>query len=323
MQHTPTALIVAGPTCSGKSALAFSLAQIFDGLIINADSMQVYQDLRVLTARPSEAEMQLVPHRLYGVLDAAENGSVAWWRRHALNELDAAFHLSKLPILCGGTGMYLRALTEGLAEVPDPGPEARAEARQKLAIEGPAALHTALQAIDPNAISRIAPADGQRLARVWEVWRGTGKTLSWWRQTARLPAASCRFIAIRLDPERDDLRQAIAKRFDDMLNSGAVEEVVTLRARKLAPSLPAMRAHGVPELVAYLNGDLTLDAAHDRAVTATGQYTRRQATWFRHHKLATEPLTYNLSQRFANETQFSERSLEDLEIFIRARLTRN
>ncbi|UYH50994.1 tRNA (adenosine(37)-N6)-dimethylallyltransferase MiaA [Candidatus Kirkpatrickella diaphorinae] len=322
MQHTPTALIVAGPTCSGKSALAFSLAQLFDGVIINADSMQVYRDLRILTARPSEAEMQAVPHRLYGILDAAENGSVAWWRRHALDEMDAALALGKLPIFCGGTGMYLRALIEGLVEVPDPGPEARAEAREKLAAEGPESLYAALQAIDPDAVSRIAPSDGQRLARVWEVWRGTGETLSWWRRESHLPAASCRFIALRLDPPRDALRAAIAARFDVMLDHGAIEEVTALRARNLPPSLPAMRAHGVPELIAFLDGKMTLAMARERATLATGQYTRRQATWFRHHELASAAQTYNLSQRFDQSAQFSERTLEDLEIFIRARLTR-
>ncbi|XAO71095.1 MAG: tRNA (adenosine(37)-N6)-dimethylallyltransferase MiaA [Acetobacteraceae bacterium] len=322
MQHTPTALIVTGPTCSGKSALAFSLAQLFDGVIINADSMQVYRDLRILTARPSEAEMQAVPHRLYGVLDAAENGSVAWWRRHALDEMEAALGSGRLPIFCGGTGMYLRALIEGLAEVPDPGPEVRAEVRDKLAAEGPESLYTMLQTIDPDAVSRIAPADGQRLARVWEVWRGTGKTLSWWRRESPLPAASGSFIALRLDPPRDALRAAIAARFDAMLDHGAIEEVTALRARNLPPSLPAMRAHGVPELIAFLDGNMTLVMARERATLATGQYTRRQATWFRHHELASAAHTYNLSQRFEQYTQFSERTLEGLEIFIRARLTR-
>ena len=166
------ALIVAGPTCSGKSALALTLGEHLNGTVINADSMQVYRELRILTARPSPEDEARLPHRLYGISPAAEARSVAWWRLQALAALEEAWSTGRLPILCGGTGMYLRALTNGLAEVPDPGPQAREEARS-LAVD-PAALHARLLEIDPDTAHGLRPTDPQRLARAWEVWRGTG-----------------------------------------------------------------------------------------------------------------------------------------------------
>ncbi|MGH7153060.1 MAG: tRNA (adenosine(37)-N6)-dimethylallyltransferase, partial [Acetobacteraceae bacterium] len=167
-------LIVAGPTASGKSALALALAQQFGGTVINADSMQVYRELRVLTARPTPAEEVLVSHRLYGVRPAAESGSVAWWRQAALAEIQHCREVGQVPILCGGTGLYLASLTQGLAHIPEPGPEARAEARTLLGELGPAGLHARLTAVDPATAARLRPSDSQRLARAWEVWRGTG-----------------------------------------------------------------------------------------------------------------------------------------------------
>jgi tRNA dimethylallyltransferase len=307
----PPALIVAGPTASGKSALALAIAERVRGTIINTDSMQVYQELRVLTARPTEAEEARTPHRLYGIRPAAEAGSVAWWREQALTEMTRAHAAGRLPILTGGSGMYYAALTNGLADIPDPGPDARTEARRLLAEQGPAALHASLAQVDPATAARLQPEDSQRIARAWEVWIGTGRGLSDW-QNQRGDPAPWRFAAIVLDPPRDALRGAIAGRFDAMLGQGAIEEVRHLLALRLDPSLPAMRAHGVPELSAHLRGALSLDEACRRTQLVTGQYTKRQATWFRHHALADQTRTIKINARFSDFSQFSERECREL-----------
>jgi tRNA dimethylallyltransferase len=312
------ALLVAGPTASGKSALALAIAQRIGGTIINADSMQVYRELRVLTARPSPEDEALVPHALYGVRPAAEAGNAAWWRAAALKAMDAARTAGHMPILTGGTGMYFAALTQGLADIPDPGVEARTEARRLLAEMGPEALHAGLAKIDPATAARIRPNDSQRVARAWEVWRGTGMGLAAW-QNRTLPPAPWRFFAVRLDPPREALRQAIATRFAAMLRAGAIEEVRALLALNLDPALPAMRAHGVPELSAFLRGTLSLEAAGRRTELITGQYTRRQATWFRHHDLAGAGASEIIAPRFAYDTQLSERLLERIFAFIQSR----
>jgi tRNA dimethylallyltransferase len=311
----PHALIVAGPTASGKSALALDIAERLRGTIINTDSMQVYRELRVLTARPTKEEEARVPHRLYGIRPAAEAGSVAWWREQALAAMDEANATGRLPILTGGSGMYFAALTGGLADIPDPGPEARAEARRLLAEKGPAALHASLADVDPATAVRLNPEDSQRIARAWEVWRGTGLGLAAW-QSHRSAPAPWRFTAILLDPPRESLRAAIATRFTAMLRDGALDEVRALLALNLDHSLPAMRAHGVPELSAYLRGTISLEEAGRRTELVTGQYTKRQATWFRHHSLASQTRTYTINARFSSMAQFSERERDDLFTFI-------
>ncbi len=277
--------------------------------------MQVYQELRVLTARPTEAEEGQVPHRLYGVRPAAEAGSVAWWRAEALAQMAAAREAGRLPILTGGTGMYFASLTDGLSDIPDAGPDARAEARRLLAEQGPAALHASLVHVDPATAARLRPGDSQRVARAWEVWRGTGQGLVAW-QAHRTPPAPWDFAAILLDPPRDALRAAIAGRFDAMMGAGAIEEVRALLALDLDPSLPAMRAHGVPELSGYLSGLLLLEDARRRTELVTGQYTKRQATWFRHHALALQSRVWTINSRFTDIAQFSDRERSDLFAFI-------
>ena len=312
----PGALIVAGPTCSGKSALALELAERLGGAVINADSMQVYRELHVLTARPSPADEARAPHALYGVRPAAEPGSAAWWRGAALDAMAEAAAAGRLPILCGGTGMYLAALTEGIADIPDPGADARTEARALLADEGPAALHVRLAAADPDTAATLRPSDGQRLARAWEVWRGTGQGLAAWRRAA--PAlAPWVFRMILLDPPRPALRAAIAARFDAMMEAGALEEVQALLALGLDPALPGMRAHGVPELTAYLSGTITLREAARLAELATSQYTKRQATWFRGRSPVAPSLTHTIHARFEGSTQFSERECHGLMLFVK------
>ena len=304
MPH-PKALLVAGPTASGKSALALALAARFDGTIVNVDSMQVYAELRVLTARPSLEEEAQVPHVLYGIRPARNPGSVAWWRAEALKAMDEARTDKRIPILTGGSGLYFAALTQGLAEIPDPGPEARAEARALLEKLGPEELHAGLTKVDPATAARLNPQDSQRIARAWEVWRGTGIGLAAW-QNRRGEPAPWDFAAILLDPPRGSLRAAIAMRFEQMVEQGAIAEVEALLTQNLDPVLPAMRAHGVPEISAYLRGETTLEHAARRTELITGQYTKRQATWFRHHRLADSPHMHTIPARFTSETQFSE-----------------
>ena len=313
MTQRPLALLVAGPTASGKSALALALAQRFGGTVINADSMQLYRELRVLTARPSPAEEAAVPHRLYGVRPAAEPASVAWWREAALAEMAA----SPLPILCGGTGLYFLSLTEGLSALPPVPAAARVQARAELAEHGPAAIHARL---DAETAAGLRPGDSQRIARAYEVLLGTGRGLAaWQREGAHTGPAPWRFAAIRLDPPREVLRAAIAARFDAMLDGGAMEEVRGLAALGLDPALPAMRAHGVPELMAHIQGGMTLEAARERAVLHTGQYTKRQATWFRHHPLADPTDTHIIHARVEGLAQFQESRQAEIFAFVESR----
>ena len=299
------ALLIAGPTASGKSALALALAARFDGVIVNVDSMQVYAELRVLTARPTPEEVAQIPHVLYGIRQAKEPGSVAWWRAEALKAMDEARAAGKIPILTGGSGMYFAALTQGLAEIPDPGADAKAEARALLAKLGPEELHAGLTKVDPATAARLKPQDSQRIARAWEVWRGTGIGLAAW-QNRRGEPAPWDFSAVLLDPPRDTLRQAIATRFQSMVDQGAIAEVEALLTQNLDPALPAMRAHGVPEISAYLRGETTLEYAGRRTELITGQYTKRQATWFRHHRLADSLHMHTIPARFTPGAQFME-----------------
>jgi tRNA dimethylallyltransferase len=315
------AIVVAGPTCSGKSALALALAERLGGVVINADAMQVYRELRVLTARPSPADEARAPHALYGVRPAAENSTAAWWREAAIAAMQEATQQGRLPILCGGTGLYLASLTQRLAAIPDPGEAARAEARLLLETLGPHGLHAKLADVDPQTARRLRPSDSQRLARAWEVLVGTGQGLAAWHDLPPEPVAdfpwSLRVILI--DPPRPALREAIAHRFEAMLADGAIEEVRALLAQNLPTSLPAMRAHGVPELSAYLRGEMSLAAAAERVRLVTGQYTKRQATWFRHRHIAAQDTTHRFLARFEGSTQFLERNMPEIVNFIRAR----
>ncbi|NKC33063.1 tRNA (adenosine(37)-N6)-dimethylallyltransferase MiaA [Falsiroseomonas selenitidurans] len=316
----PPAILVAGPTASGKSALALALAERLGGAVINADSMQVYAGLRVLTARPTPEEEARVPHLLYGLRPPAAAGTVAWWRGAALAAMEAVRAAGRVPILCGGTGLYFLSLTQGLSAIPPVPEAARAEARRLLAEEGPAALHRRLAVLDPETAASLRPSDSQRIARAWEVVSGTGRGLRAWQAEAGTGPAPWRFAALLLDPPRDALRSAIVTRWHAMLAAGALEEVRALAAQRLDPALPAMRAHGVPELLAHLQGRMTLEAASTRAILNTGQYTKRQATWFRHHALAPEGAPHSLSHSFHARadglSQLSESVLVDLMMFI-------
>jgi len=279
----PDIVLIAGPTASGKSALALELAERLGGVIVNADSMQVYRDLRIITARPSTAEERRLPHRLYGHIDAAENFSVGRWCEEAAAALADARRAARAAIVVGGTGLYFNALTRGLAAVPPIPADIREAVRARLANDGVAALHAELKWRDPAAAARLMPGDRARITRALEVVLATGRSLLDWHEDNK-PAGldPARAAKVFLTPERDDLLRRIDLRFDAMMSAGALDEVRTLAARKLAPELPAMKAHGVPWLVRHLEGDITLDEAVDEAKRDTRRYTKRQATWFRH-----------------------------------------
>jgi len=278
----PPAVLIAGPTASGKSALALALAERIDGVIVNADSMQVYGDLRIITARPRPAEEARVPHRLYGHVDAAVNYSVGQYLADARAALDEVRRSGRAAIFVGGTGLYFKALTAGLAAVPPIPPDVRDSVRARLAEHGAPALHAELARLDPPAAARLSPNDRTRVARALEVVEATGRPLADW-QSVGLPAlvgadAPRVFIA----PDRAALYARIDARFAAMLAAGALEEVKVLAARRLDPLLPAMKAHGVPWLIRHLAGEITLDEAADHARLDTRHYAKRQFTWFRH-----------------------------------------
>ena len=307
-EATQPVLIVAGPTASGKSALALAVAAEFNGVVINADSMQVYRELRILTARPSPEDEARAPHRLYGVLSAAERCSAGRWRDMALAEIAAARGAGRLAIVCGGTGLYLRALVEGLSPIPDIPAAIRAPLMARLQAEGAAALHAELGARDPGLAARLDPGDSQRILRALEVLDATGRSLADWQAgPPEGPPHRLRFATLLLMPPRDALYAACDRRLGEMLTAGALDEVRQLNAMGLAPSLPAMRAVGVREFSDFLAGNCDLQAALAAARQATRRYAKRQMTWFRHQIVA--DVTLN--------AQFSESLLPEIFAFIR------
>jgi len=277
----PLALVVAGPTASGKSALAVRIAEEVGGTIINADSLQVYRELAILTARPGKEDVDRVPHRLYGVLSVTENCSAGRWRQMALTEMERARGEGRLPILVGGTGLYLKALEEGLYEIPAVPTAVRAEAEALLASGERDRLRQDLAEGDPESHARLHPNDTQRLLRAWEVLQATGRPLSEWQRRPALPAAPWRFAWILLLPPREVLAREIDRRFQAMLEAGALEEVRLLMDFDLAQSSTAAKAVGVPDLAAYMRGEVDLDSATRAAQAATRRYAKRQLTWLR------------------------------------------
>jgi tRNA dimethylallyltransferase len=277
------AVLIAGPTASGKSALALALARKAGGIIVNTDSMQVYRDLKVITARPTPDEEAEVPHRLYGHVDAAVNFSAGAWVADAAQVLTQAKAEQRLPIFVGGSGLYFKALTRGLSAVPPIPTEVREAVRARLEHDGVEALHAELARRDPSSAERLKPRDRTRIARALEVVEATGRSLSDWHREGLPPLLpEGTFRALFLDPERDVLYARIDARFEAMLKAGALEEVARLAARKLDPLLPAMKAHGVPALISHLAGDLTLEDASVIGRADTRHYAKRQFTWFRH-----------------------------------------
>jgi len=298
-QDRPLVMMIGGPTASGKSALAAAVAAEWNGTVINADSMQVYRELCLLTARPRGAELKAVPHRLYGSLSGAEACSAGRWRDLAVAEVEAALGEGRLPILAGGTGLYLKAFAEGLNEIPVDPAELRAAARAELAEMGNAAFHARLAGRDPAMAARLRSGDSQRLLRAWEVLAATGRSLADWQAEPTTPAPY-RFARLCLLPPRQALYAVCDARLEAMVGQGVLDEVEALLALGLDPALPVMKAVGVPEFAAYLAGDCCLEDALARAQQATRRYAKRQMTWLRHQYIG------NDSTVLVMETQYSE-----------------
>ena len=276
------AILIAGPTASGKSALALRLAAELDGVIVNTDSMQVYSVLDRLTARPRPEDLLRAPHELYGHVHPSEVYSTGRWLRE-VRELIATDALrDRRPIFTGGTGLYFKALTEGLARTPDIPAEVREGWRARLAVEGAPALHQVLTERDPRAAARIRPSDGQRIVRALEVFSTSGRSIvDWQADRGEALVSSERATMIVIEPDRAELAARIERRFAAMIEEGAIAEVEALLALDLPDSMPAMKAIGVAELRAVIEGRASEAEAVEKAAAATRQYAKRQSTWFR------------------------------------------
>ncbi len=294
------AVLIAGPTASGKSAHALALAQEIGGVVINADSMQVYREAPILTAQPSDADKALVPHLLYGHVGVEEAYSVGAWRADAIKALAEARAMHRTPVFVGGTGLYFMALTDGLADVPPTPPEIRDAARALLDDIGVEALHARLTDRDPLTASRLRSTDPQRVLRAFEVFEATGRPLAEWQSAPAEPVLKDkRIAAFVLDPPRPELRARIAARFEAMMDQGGLEEAQKLSS--LDPTLPAAKLLGLRPLQALAAGTLTRAEALDAAITATRQFAKRQMTWFRHrmpHYIWYDPIISNLITQF-------------------------
>jgi tRNA dimethylallyltransferase len=318
----PPMVVITGPTAGGKSGLALALAEAFDGVIINADSMQVYRELRILTARPGAEALARAPHRLYGVLPGREPCSAGRWREMALDEVAAARSEGRLPLVVGGTGLYLRALAEGLAPVPSVPEAVRDAARALYDKLGGAAFHAELAARDPVMAARLEPGDSQRLIRAWEVLEATGRSLADWQApggdrggsgdragtglagaapaaAAALAPAPARILRLVCLPPRPALYAACDARLRAMVENGALEEVRALRALDLDPRLPVMKALGVRELGRHLDGALSLDDAIAQTQQATRNYAKRQMTWLRTQTAPDGPRAVTLNEQYS------------------------
>ncbi|MEC8539356.1 MAG: tRNA (adenosine(37)-N6)-dimethylallyltransferase MiaA [Pseudomonadota bacterium] len=297
-----TFLMICGPTAAGKSGLALALAERYGGVIINADSMQLYADLRVLTARPDVSEEARVPHRLYGVLDGAERASVASWLTMATREIETARDAGRLPILTGGTGLYFHAAMKGLAPVPDVPPDIHAECIAEYAERGGEAFRRDLLELDPVLGSQLHDGDSQRLVRAMGVVRASGRALSAWQADPHEGAIAGRPVRVAMMPPREELYEKINTRFSAMMEGGARSEVSTLAARGLAPSLPVMKAIGVREIIALQAGDIDEARAVELASRDSRRYAKRQMTWIRN----------NFHAEMILEKKFSERKMTEI-----------
>lgn len=301
-------VIIAGPTASGKSALAADAAAEFGGAVVNADSMQVYRGLEVLTAAPGPAERGKAPHRLFGVLEPDDVCSAGRWLGLARDEIADLRAAGLVPFVTGGTGLYLKVLRDGLAEIPEVPETLRAEVAAHYDAVGGMAFLGELEAVDPGSAARLPPADRQRLVRAMSVWRATGRSLSeWQRRAPAAPGVPGRYATVLLDPPREALYATIDRRFETMVAAGALAEVRALAGRIEDDRPPAARAVGVPELRGHLTGGLALDEAVEAAKRATRQLAKRQSTWFRHQ----------IDADFRIEAQYSESQRDETFSFIR------
>jgi len=296
-------LIVAGPTASGKSSLALAAADKYNGVIINCDAMQVYRELRLITARPSSEDEAKVSHKLYGVIPAAEACSAGIWRELAVAEIETCWRADRLPIVTGGTGLYIRALMEGLTDIPEIPREIREEVTERRNRIGPEAFRQELAKFDPVSAERLNPTDSQRMIRAYEVYLGTERSLTDWHQDApATPPLEANYQSIIFEPPRDELYAKCEARFDWMIDNGVLDEVRVLMELNLEPSLPAMKALGVPELITHLHDKMTLEDAVSAAKQATKRYAKRQMTWFRGQ----------IVQKYRVNEQYSERLLPEI-----------
>lgn len=308
-------IILYGPTASGKSGLAVGLAERLGGVVINADSLQLYRELDILTARPQEDALARASHRLYGVLPADTSSSTAWWRDAALTEIGAALKAGQLPIVTGGTGMYLKTLMEGLSPLPGTDEKSRARATALYEALGGDVFRGELAKCDPAAATRLAPGDRQRLIRAWEVFEATGVPLSEWQARPREPGHALDFRLIGLVPPRAELYARIDRRFLEMLDRGALDEARHFERLGISPSLPANKALGLPELRRHFAGEIGLSEATRLAQQATRNYAKRQLTWFRHQLPAMVSFSA-IHDSHAYFSELSERNFDEIISFI-------
>jgi tRNA dimethylallyltransferase len=281
IRNTPQVWLLAGPTASGKSALALDLARRLGGEIVNADALQIYRDLRILTARPGVADESAVRHHLYGSTDGAEVWSVGRWLSAAQAILNDIAARGRVAIVTGGTGLYFRALTEGLADIPPVPVKARIQAQSDLATRGEEAFRVDLAKIDPAATARIAPGDRQRLTRAMEVWLATGRSLSHWQAASPPGLAPSKWRGLVLEPPRDVLHARCEARVVQMVQAGVLDEVAALMNRNLPADRPVQKALGYRAFADHLAGRLTLEDAVTQAQAQTRRYVKRQSTWLR------------------------------------------
>jgi tRNA dimethylallyltransferase len=302
------AILIAGPTACGKSGLALRLAEELGGVVINADSMQVYRELAILTARPTRSELARVPHALYGFVSGAEPYSAGWYAVDAARAIEEAWRDGRIPIIVCGTGLYFKVLLGGLSPVPAADPEIRAYWRAQAAIRPAPELHAVLARRDPVMASRLMPTDPQRIVRALEVLDSTGRSLADWQKESGKPVLAERAtVRLLAWPERAQLAQAIDARFDAMIEAGALDEVRALLGLGLSPELPIMRALGVAQLAAHLEGRQSLDAAMEAAKAETRQYAKRQLTWLKRNMMSWLRLDAQQMETFsASSISFSD-----------------
>ena len=275
------AIVIAGPTASGKSEFAIALCKEINGTVINFDSMQVYKELSILTARPDSISQSIVPHKLYGYMSGKNRCSAVLWKNKALEEIKLSLKLGRVPILVGGSGLYIKTLIDGLSDIPITLNKYRIEAETILSKEGLEKFYQRVKIIDPNIINSININDKQRLIRAYTVWLQTGKSLSAWiKDDNSKNKIVNKFLKIKLSPTRDSLRENINKRFYKMLQKNVIKEVKKLD--DFDKSLPIMKAHGVRELLSFIRKEISLDEAAKITINHTNQYAKRQDTWFRH-----------------------------------------
>jgi len=290
------AVIICGPTGAGKSSLALNLAEKFEGVIINADSVQIYREIKILSGRPTSDDYRKAPHRLYGIMSIFKPCTLGIWRKMALETIKECELSGRLPIICGGTGLYIKFLLNELSAIPEISPSIKLEAREKLKELGNENFRELLSKNDPASASRIKSGDTNRLLRAWEVFTATTKPLSYWHKKSRKAGSQHKFFKVCLMPERKALYSICDQRFLEFVEQGAVEEARAFDFITASPELPASKTLGLLELIKYTKGELELSDAVEQAQRATRRYAKRQLTWFR-HQLDEDFLIQNLCCR--------------------------